>query len=130
MPRRVSSSPTTGSGPTSIPPTASPDGSDTTVESSPEEPRYVDGDADELFTQDQLNTIELTLDPDQLAFLDGDPTAEEFVEGSLTFDGETIDGVGIRYKGSVGSWIGCQLTGVDVSIATQANDSGSKSSHA
>lgn len=69
--------------------------------------RYVDGDADVIFTQDQVNTFELTLEPEALAFLDADPTAEEWVDGALTFDGETIEGVGIRYKGSIGSFIGC-----------------------
>ncbi len=71
------------------------------------EPRYVEGDADVIFAQDRVNTFELTLAPESLAFLDADPKAEEYVEGALTFDGETIEGVGIRYKGSVGSWFGC-----------------------
>lgn len=80
-----------------------------TTEADPEEagPRYADGDADVIFDDDRVNTFELTLDPQLLAFLDADPAAEEYVEGSLTFDGETIDGVGIRYKGSSGAWYGC-----------------------
>ena len=49
-------------------------------------------------------------DPDPLRvvyFADADPAAEEYVEGSLTFDGETIPGIGVRYKGSVGAFVGC-----------------------
>ena len=70
-----------------------------------------DGDDDErgsdyLFAQDQLHTFELTLSDDDLAFLDADPTAEQYVGGTLTFEGETIP-VGIRYKGSIGAFVRC-----------------------
>ena len=46
-----------------------------------------DGDDDErgsdyLFAQDQLHTFELTLSDDDLAFLDADPTAEQYVGGT------------------------------------------------
>jgi len=94
---------------------AADDSGDPPAEPTPEptpEPRYASGDSDVIFTQDQINTFELTLAPEDLAFLDADPAAEEEVLGSLTFDGETIDGVGIRYKGSVGSFINC-LDGPD-----------------
>lgn len=63
-------------------------------------------DSDFLFAQDQLHTFELTLSADDLAFLDADPTAEQYVSGTLTFEGETIP-VGIRYKGSVGAFVRC-----------------------
>lgn len=59
-----------------------------------------------LFAQDQLHTFELTLSEDDLAFLDADPTAEQYVDGTLTFEGETIP-VGVRYKGSVGAFVRC-----------------------
>ena len=72
-----------------------------------EEPRWATGDSDYLFDQEQLHTFEITLTDDALAELDGDPTAEEYVEGSLTFDGETVDEVGVRYKGSIGAFLGC-----------------------
>lgn len=73
----------------------------------PVQPRWATGDADVLFDQDQLHTFEITLSDEALATLDADPTAEEYVEGSLTFDGETIDPIGVRYKGSVGAFLGC-----------------------
>ena len=39
-------------------------------------------------------------------FLDSDPTAEEYVPATMTFEGETIE-VGLRYKGSIGAFVGC-----------------------
>ena len=74
-------------------------------------PDVADREADErgsdyLFAQDQLHTFELTLNEDDLAFLDADPTAEQYVDGHLTFEGETIP-VGVRYKGSIGAFVRC-----------------------
>lgn len=71
------------------------------------EPAWVDGSSDVLFDQDTLHTFELTLTEDALAEIDADPTAEEYVEGTLTFQGETVEAVGIRYKGSIGAFVGC-----------------------
>ncbi|MDW3218961.1 MAG: CotH kinase family protein [Acidimicrobiales bacterium] len=76
-------------------------------ENPPPEPAWQTGDSAFLFDQDELHTFELTLDDEALAFLDADPVAEEYVEGSLTFNGETLDRVGIRYKGSIGAFFGC-----------------------
>lgn len=101
--------------PTPETPASEPDTSDDNAE-----PRYASGDSSYLFDQDKLHTFELTLSNDALLTLDADPTAEEYVEGSLTFEGETIETVGIRYKGSVGAFVGC-LSGPD-----PLNPSGSK----
>ncbi|MBT6372825.1 MAG: hypothetical protein HOJ86_09165, partial [Acidimicrobiaceae bacterium] len=60
-----------------------------------------------IFDQERLHTFELTLSDEALAQIDRNPSAEEWVLGSLTFEGETIDRVGIRYKGSIGAWVGC-----------------------
>ncbi len=67
----------------------------------------VDDGSEYLFDQNELRTFELTLSSADLAFLDADPMAEQYVPGSLTFEGEQVSGVGIRYKGSVGSFTGC-----------------------
>lgn len=75
------------------------------------EPRWATGDSDELFDQDALHTFEINLPEESLAFLDADPAAEEYVEGSLTFDGETVEPIGVRYKGSVGAFVGCTTGG-------------------
>ena len=71
------------------------------------EPRHLSGDSDYLFGQDQLHTIEIDLSEEALAGLDADPTAEEYVEGNLTFEGEEIGPIGVRYKGSVGAFLFC-----------------------
>ena len=69
--------------------------------------RFATGSSDLVFDPTVLHTFELTLTEENLARIDSDPGAEEWVEGSLTFDGERVDGVGIRYKGSVGAFVGC-----------------------
>lgn len=71
---------------------------------------YTENNSDYIFDQDQLYTYELTLPSAELAKIDSDPAAEQYVEGSLTFQGQTLDKVGIRYKGSIGAFVGC-LTG-------------------
>lgn len=89
------------------------------AEEIPQEPSDVTGDeqylnkkSDYIFDQSKLHTFELNVPQASLAFLDNDPAAEEYVEGSLTFEGETLAEVGIRYKGSIGAFVNC-LTGRD-----------------
>ncbi len=84
------------------------------------EEQYLQLDSDYIYDQDQLHTFELKLPEASLAFLDADPVREEYVEGSLIFEGDTISPVGIRYKGSVGAFVNC------VSGADWANPSGYK----
>ena len=64
-------------------------------------------DSNYIFDQNKLHTFELVLPQAAFDELDADPMAEEYVEGELIFEGETIGPVGIRYKGSVGAWVGC-----------------------
>ncbi len=84
------------------------------------EEQYLNEKSSYIFDQKQLHTFELNLPESELAKIDADPSAEEYVEGSLTFEGETISPVGIRYKGSIGAYVGC-LSGTD-----WANPSGRK----
>jgi len=77
-----------------------------TVATSGDE-QYLTLDSDYLFDQDRLPTFNLNIPLDNLAFLDADPTAEEYIEGSLIFEGDTISPVGIRYKGSIGAYVNC-----------------------
>lgn len=70
-------------------------------------PVQVGDDSSYIFDQNELRTYELNLSEEALAEIDADPTAEEYVEGSMTFEGTTIEPVGIRYKGSVGAFVGC-----------------------
>ena len=80
-----------------IVPTIKPNGSE----------QYLNLSSDFIFDQNELRTFELKLTEKDLEKIDGDPTAEKYVEGMLIFEGDTISPVGIRYKGSVGAWVGC-----------------------
>lgn len=73
---------------------------------------YLTLDSDFIFDQEALHTFELKLPPASLAEIDANPAAEQYVEGSLIFNGDTLSPVGIRYKGSVGAFVGC-LSGSD-----------------
>lgn len=68
---------------------------------------YLNQNSDYIFDQDKLPTFEINLPIAHLQKIDNDPAAEEYVEGSLTFEGETISPVGVRYKGSVGAFVNC-----------------------
>ena len=68
---------------------------------------YEGDDSAYIFDQSALHTFELTISEEDLAFLDADPIAEEYVPGSLTFEGETVENIGVRYKGSIGAFVGC-----------------------
>lgn len=82
--------------------------------------QYLTQNSDYIFNQEKLHTFELNLPQSALDKINEDPTAEEYVEGSLTFDGETISPIGIRYKGSIGAFVDC-VSGTD-----WANPSGYK----
>jgi hypothetical protein len=64
-------------------------------------------DASAFFDPRARHEVALELTPADLATLDADPAAETYVPGAFVADGERVDGVGIRYKGSVGAFIGC-----------------------
>lgn len=66
-----------------------------------------DDDAAYIYDQSQFHTYELLIEEADLAFLNSNPTAEQYVPGYLVFEGEQYGPVGIRYKGSLGSWIFC-----------------------
>ena len=96
---------------------ASMSGDTTSVDS---EKQYLTLDSDYLFDQEKLYTYELLLSEENLEYINNDPAAEEYVSGALVFQGDTISPVGIRYKGSIGAFVGC------VSGANWADPSGSK----
>ena len=96
-----------GQDPTSTDPAAP----DPTPEPEPEPvPDYVgdaQDDASSIFDRAEVLTFELEVDPENMEFLDADPVAEEYVPATLKFEGEEYAEVGLRYKGSIGSFIGC-----------------------
>ena len=67
---------------------------------------YLNQPSDSIFNQDKLPILEINLPEGALDYINSDPVAEEYVEGSLTYNGETISPIGIRYKGSVGAFVG------------------------
>ena len=69
--------------------------------------QYLNSNSDFIFDQNELRTFELKLSEKDLEKIDSDPTAEKYVEGMMVFEGDTISPIGIRYKGSVGAWVGC-----------------------
>lgn len=81
---------------------------------------YLNMDSDYIFDQNKLHTFELKLPESSLARINNNPTAEEYVAGSLIFEGDTISPVGIRYKGSIGAFVNC------VSNSNLGNPSGFK----
>lgn len=74
---------------------------------------YLNYDSDAIFNQDSLPSFYIELSETALNFINDDPTAEEYVAGSITYNGETISPVGVRYKGSIGAYIGC-VSGINV----------------
>ena len=76
--------------------------------------QFLTKDSDYIFDQTRLHTFEITLPNSQLNRLDANPAAEKYVAGTLTFEGEKISPIGIRYKGSIGAFVGC-LSGPDQS---------------
>ena len=60
-----------------------------------------------LYQDDVLRTYELKLDEADLEKLDQDPVAEQYVPGTLQFEGKEYGPIGIRYIGSFGAWVGC-----------------------
>ncbi len=66
-----------------------------------------DDEANWLFDQNVVRTYDILISEENLAYLDNDPSKEEYVEGSIVIDGKTHDPVGIRYKGGNGSWVLC-----------------------
>ena len=81
---------------------------------------YLNESSDYIFNQNTLHTFELSIPLKDLKQIDSDPVAEQYVEANLKFNGETISPVGIRYKGSVGAFVG------SVSGNDWANPSGHK----
>ena len=75
------------------------------IEANGEE-NYLNQPSDSIFNQDKLPILEINLPDGALDYINSDPVAEEYVEGSLTYNGETISPIGIRYKGSVGAFVG------------------------
>ncbi|MGL1904202.1 MAG: CotH kinase family protein [Fibrobacterales bacterium] len=60
-----------------------------------------------IFDPSVIRSYQVVIDEKDWEFLDALPGREEYVEATLVFEGDTIQPVGVRYKGSVGGWVGC-----------------------
>lgn len=80
-------------------------GTPVTVPTTPQFTAEPKDAASYLFDDTAVRTYELTLTPEDLATIDANPSAEEYVPGTLTFEGKTYPNVGVRYKGSIGSFL-------------------------
>ena len=63
-----------------------------------------------------ISTINLNfniiISQENLNLINNDPTAEQYVDASFIFEDKIIKDVGVRYKGSIGAFVGC-LSGSD-----------------
>jgi spore coat protein CotH len=87
--------------------TPSSSAGNTDTKSEPTESERKREAATAMFAEDQVRTFNLILSEENLEAINADPTAEQWVEGTLDMDGDTAQRVGIRYKGSEGAWYGC-----------------------
>jgi spore coat protein H len=62
-------------------------------------------DAAEVFGQESIRTYDITVAASDLARIDQNPAAEEYIPGSIAVDGNPIGEIGFRYKGSVGAFL-------------------------
>lgn len=60
-------------------------------------------DADALFDAATIPVFKVTLSDTDWAWLLDDPVREQYVEANLTFEGEDIGAVGLRFRGAAGS---------------------------
>ncbi|MAJ50429.1 MAG: hypothetical protein CMB82_02295 [Flammeovirgaceae bacterium] len=68
---------------------------------------YLNFGSEYIFDQESLHAFDLVISEENLNLLNSDPAAEEYVEGMLIFENDTLSPVGIRYKGSIGAFVGC-----------------------
>jgi hypothetical protein len=65
-----------------------------------------------LWDETTLHSFELQVSEADLARIDADPSAEEYVPATLKFGDEVYTPVGLRYKGSIGAFVKCTAQGV------------------
>lgn len=63
--------------------------------------------AEHVFAEDTIRRYDIFVDSANLAAIDANPMLEEYVEGTLVIEGDTMRQVGVRYKGNEGAWYQC-----------------------
>ena len=68
--------------------------------------------SDYIYDQSKLHRFDIIISQENLNIINNDPTAEQYVDASLIFEDKIIRDIGVRYKGSIGAFVGC-LSGSD-----------------
>ena len=68
--------------------------------------------SDYIYDQSKLHRFDIIISQENLNLINNDPTAEQYVDASFIFEDKIIRDVGVRYKGSIGAFVGC-LSGPD-----------------
>ena len=76
--------------------------------------------ATEVFEQEALRVYDITVASTDLARIDQNPGAEEYIPGSMAVDGSPIGEIGFRYKGSIGAFLSPCTATTSVGKATGA----------
>ncbi|MGL1934508.1 MAG: CotH kinase family protein [Fibrobacterales bacterium] len=66
-----------------------------------------DGESTYIFDDDELRTYNILIDPEALERMNAVPQDEIYEFADLVFEGDTIQDVQVRYKGSTGAWYPC-----------------------
>jgi spore coat protein CotH len=85
-----------------------------------------DDTATYLFDQTALRTYNIMIDPNDLATIDADPAAEEYVPARLEFEGRSYGPLAVRYKGSVGGFRPPCTSGMVMLMGSNARSRGPK----
>ena len=63
--------------------------------------------SDYIYDQSKLHRFDILISQENLNLIDNDPTAEQYVDASFIFEDKIVKDVGVRYKGSIGAFVGC-----------------------
>lgn len=74
--------------------------------------KYLQLNSDEIFNQDSFFDFHIKIPGKNLEFLNSNPRKEEYTEAMLIFEGDTLSPIGLRYKGSIGSFDGYLSNGL------------------
>jgi spore coat protein H len=72
-----------------------------------QEPRFVSEPDNPVFDQAELRHYAVTVDPEEWAHINETAYLEQYIEGEVKVDGETLESIGLRFKGFRGSLYNC-----------------------
>jgi len=77
------------------------------VDAAPAVDGGVVGSPDYIFDETEIRTYNLTISDTDWTWLNDNAQLEEYVPAKLEFEGQVLDQIGVRYKGSFGSLFSC-----------------------